>query len=301
MTDDLVPRQDDLVPRRDEQKPEGGPRRWFYETIFESRTWTGVAFDVALIVAIVASVVTVMAESVPRIRAEHGPMLYALDWGFTVLFTVEYLLRLWCVRRPVVYARSFFGLIDLMAILPGYLDLLVPGTHMMMVVRVLRVLRVFRVLKLTAYLRESRVLGDALIASRRKIGVFLLAVLTLVVIIGALMYLIEGEASGFTDIPTSVYWAVVTLTTVGYGDIAPRTPIGQAVASLVMILGYGIIAVPTGIVTVELSRGPRRTGPADECPVCFRPGHDADARFCKHCGGRLSSAEVTAPPVPPTS
>jgi voltage-gated potassium channel len=265
-----------------------GWRQRLWVVIFQAETPAGRAFDVTLIVAIVASVVTVMVESVAHIRAAHGPLLRNIEWGFTVLFTVEYLLRLVCVRRPLRYATSFFGVIDLLAIVPTYLSLFVPGAEALLVVRFLRVLRIFRVLKLTEYLRESRVLTDALWAGRRKIGVFLLSVLTLLTIVAALMYLVEGPANGFVDIPTSLYWAIVTLTTVGFGDIAPRTPYGRALASVVMIIGYSVIAVPTGIVTVELARGGRGRGPDSGCPACTRLGHDGDARFCKYCGAALT-------------
>ena len=272
------------------QKPAGGLRRRLYEIIFQSDTPAGQAFDVVVIGLIVTSVGTVMAESVAGVRARYGPSLYALEWGFTILFTVEYLLRLSCVNRPARYVFSFFGLIDLLAILPTYLSLIIPGAQALVVIRVLRVLRVFRILKLTQYSQESRTLANALWASRRRIGVFFLAVTTLLIIVGALMYLIEGPENGFVDIPTSIYWAVVTLTTVGYGDISPRTPAGRAAASLVMIIGYSIIAVPTGIVTAELTRqsGPARL-PGRTCPDCQATGHDADARHCKHCGSALAA------------
>ena len=269
-------------------KPAGGWRRRLYAVVFESDTPTGRAFDVVLITAILASVLTVMLESVAHIRAQHGPLLSALEWGFTLLFTAEYAARLASVRRPAWYAASFFGVVDLLAIVPTYLSLLFPGAQALLVVRVLRVLRIFRVLKLTAYLRESRVLGDALWAGRRKIGVFLLGVVTLLVVIGSLMYLIEGEENGFADIPTSIYWAVVTVTTVGYGDIAPKTPAGRALAAVAMIIGYSIIAVPTGIVTAELARAGRGRRPAPDCPGCGAADHDADARFCRRCGAALA-------------
>jgi voltage-gated potassium channel len=287
-----------------ESGAESGWRQRLWEVIFKADTPAGRAFDIALIVAIVASVVTVMVESVAQIRADYGPLLRGIEWGFTGLFTIEYLLRLTCVRRPLRYATSFFGVIDLLAILPTYLSLFFPGAETLLVVRFLRVLRIFRVLKLTEYLRESRVLTDALWSARRKIGVFLLSVLTLLTIVAALMYLIEGEENGFVDIPTSLYWSIVTLTTVGFGDIAPKTAFGRAAASVVMIIGYGIIAVPTGIVTVELTRAGRATSPREPCPTCGRTDHDADARYCKNCGARLvsgteSSAEVTGPPKVP--
>jgi voltage-gated potassium channel len=276
-----------------DQKPPRGHRRALHEVIFQADTRAGRLFDLILIWVILLSVLAVCLESVQSIRAQYGPALVIAEWVFTILFTIEYVLRLYTVRRPGRYARSFFGLIDLAAILPTYLSLLIPGTQALLVVRVLRVLRVFRILKLTEYLRESRTLTDALYASRRKIGVFLIAVLTLLVIIGSLMYLIEGEENGFTDIPTSIYWAVVTLTTVGYGDISPKTTIGRTLAGAVMILGYGIIAVPTGIVTAELTRtGRGAPGPA-VCPGCRTGGHDADAHFCRHCGARLAPAAAT--------
>jgi voltage-gated potassium channel len=290
-----------------ESGAEHGWRQRLWVIIFRADTPAGRAFDIALIVLIVASVITVMVESVASIRAGYGPLLRAIEWGFTALFTLEYLLRLICVRRPLRYATSFFGVIDLLAILPTYLSLFFPGAEALMVVRFLRVLRVFRILKLTEYLRESRTLTDALWAARRKIGVFLLSVLTLLTVVAALMYLIEGPEHGFTDIPTSMYWSVVTLTTVGFGDIAPKTPAGRAMASLVMIMGYGIIAVPTGIVTVELARAGRMPTLEVACPACFRAGHDADAQFCKHCGVSLAPApspvpdDAAEPPAPPTS
>ena len=277
-------------------------RRRLFIIIFQSDTPAGWWFDVMLIAVIFASVITVILESVPSIGKHHVVTLHVIEWIFTIVFTVEYLLRLYCVPRPVQYAGSFFGLIDLVAIVPTYLSLLVPGAQMLLVVRVLRVLRVFRVLKLTQYLEESRMLTDALWASRRKIGIFLFTVLTLLTIIGSLMYLIEGEENGFTDIPTSMYWAVVTLTTVGYGDLSPVTPLGRTLASFVMILGYSIIAVPTGIVTSELGKAtgrrmPPMPGPGP-CRQCGAPGHDFDARFCKHCGAALPALlEQTAGPV----
>ena len=255
-----------------DQKPAAGWRRRLYEVVFEADTRAGWAFDLALIWAILASVVVVVVESVASVRTRYGELLTAAEWAFTLAFTAEYLTRLACVRRPGRYAVSFLGVVDLLAVIPTYLSLLVPGTQALVVVRVLRVLRIFRVLKLTAYLRESRVLVDALWAGRRKIGVFLFAVLTLLVVIGSLMYLVEGEENGFVDIPTSVYWAVVTLTTVGYGDIAPKTPLGRTLSAAVMILGYSIIAVPTGIVTAELTRAGRGAG-APPCPSCGAGGH----------------------------
>jgi voltage-gated potassium channel len=267
--------------------PSGGRRARLHEVIFEADTRAGRAFDVALIILILLSVLAVMLESVGSVRARYGAELYAAEWAFTILFTVEYALRLTAVRRPLRYAASFFGVVDLLAIVPTYLSLLVPGSHYLLVVRILRLLRVFRVLKLAEHLTEADVLMRALRASRRKISVFLLTVLTLVVVIGTLLYVIEGGENGFTSIPVSIYWAVVTLTTVGYGDISPKTPLGQTLAAVVMIIGYGIIAVPTGIVTVELAQAARQPVSTQSCPDCSAQGHDADARHCKYCGAKL--------------
>jgi voltage-gated potassium channel len=263
-------------------------RARLHEVIFEADTPAGRAFDLLLLLVIGASVIVVMLESVASIRARAGPTLRALEWGFTILFTVEYLLRLFSVRRPLRYAVSLFGLIDLVAILPTYLSVIIPGAQSLLVVRLLRLLRIFRVLKLAEYLRESRTLAQALRASRRKIAVFLLAVVTIVVIVGALMYVIEGERHGFTSIPLSIYWAVVTLTTVGYGDLAPATTLGRALSVLLMLTGYGIIAVPTGIVTVELTRA-ASAGPvsAQACPGCGLAAHEHDATYCRRCGTKL--------------
>jgi voltage-gated potassium channel len=265
-----------------------GWRRGAYDVIFGHESAAGRAFDVMLMLAILASVLAIMLESVAAIRVTYGPLLRALEWGFTLAFTLEYLLRLWCVARPGRYARSFFGVVDLLAILPTYLSVLVPGGQVLTVVRILRVLRVFRILKLAQYTGEAWVLGQALRASRYKITVFVFTVVTIVVIVGSLMYLVEGPAHGFTSIPRGVYWGVVTLTTVGFGDITPETPLGQALASLVMIMGYGIIAVPTGIVTAELAYASRESRDQKGCGGCGRTGHDPDARYCKWCGAPLS-------------
>ncbi len=262
-------------------------RRKLHEVIFEADTPAGKLFDVALILTIAASVVAVMLDSVRPFRANHGTLLYTAEWVFTLLFTLEYLLRLACVGRPGKYAVSFFGVVDLLAILPTYLSLLLPGTQYLLVIRILRLLRIFRIFKLGHYVGAADHLTRALKASRRKIGVFLFTVLTLVVILGSLMYVIEGEDRGFTSIPTSIYWAIVTLTTVGYGDISPQTPLGQMLAALIMITGYGIIAVPTGIVTVEMSRAAFQKVSNQACPQCSAEGHDTDAAHCKFCGARL--------------
>jgi voltage-gated potassium channel len=257
------------------------------EIIFGSDTPLGKLFDMVLIIAIGLSVLAVLLESVTSIREGYGSTLYVIEWGFTLVFTVEYILRLWSLKKPMRYAISFFGIVDLLAILPTYLSLFLPGAQYLLVIRTLRVLRVFRVLKLVKYVAESQILYRALRASRHKILVFMFVVFTLVIILGSMMYLVEGEENGFTSIPRSIYWAIVTLTTVGYGDIAPQTNFGQALASFVMILGYGIIAVPTGIVTVELSNAARLGVSGKACPSCSADGHDLDAVYCKFCGIQL--------------
>jgi len=256
--------------------------------IFEADTPAGKIFDVGLILAIGLSVTVVMLDSVEEIHTQYGPLLYGLEWMFTVLFTLEYLTRLICIGRPFKYATSFFGVVDLLAILPTYLDLLIPGSQSMAVIRVLRVLRVFRILKVVKYVSETQILIRALRSSRRKIVVFLFGILSLVIILGSLMYIIEGADTGFTSIPRSVYWAIVTLTTVGYGDIRPETGLGQALASIVMIMGYSMIAVPTGIFSVEMSRAARQSFTTRTCPSCSAEGHDEDADFCKHCGESMT-------------
>lgn len=261
-----------------------------YTIIFEADTPAGRAFDVVLLWAIIFSVVLVSLESVADVRAAYGPLLVALEWALTGLFTIEYALRIISIARPSRYVRSFYGLVDLAALLPSYLALLLPGANSLMVIRTIRLLRVFRILKLVHFSREAVVLLQALRASRSKIMVFLLAIVTLIIISGTVMYLIEGNSdSGFTSIPRAMYWAVVTMTTVGYGDIAPATPIGQLFASLLMISGYAIIAVPTGIVSAELVRGPPALD-AVACPRCHAHGHLVDARFCRRCGAALTPA-----------
>ncbi len=276
-------------PRREPAlRPRAAWRDELREIIFEAETPAGKGFDIGLLLAIVLSVVAVLLESVAGIRAQYGSLLRTAEWLFTILFTVEYILRLICVGRPLYYAFSFFGLVDLLAIVPTYLSVLMPGAQSLIVIRALRLLRVFRVMKLVHFVGEAQMLREAMRDSSRKIVVFLGTVLTLVLIIGALMYLIEGEANGFTNIPLSIYWAVVTMTTVGYGDLAPATVIGRMLASVVMIIGYGIIAVPTGIVTVELASATRRRSVTTKtCPQCATEGHDLDAKHCKHCGALL--------------
>ena len=261
-------------------------KRRLYTIIFESDTPPGKAFDVGLLLAIGLSVTVVMLESVKPIQAAHGALLRTLEWIFTVLFTLEYIARLLCVRRPWQYAWSFYGVVDLLAILPSYINLFTSANYVM-VIRVLRLLRVFRVLKLAHFLEESDTLVTALRASRRKIMVFIFTVLAVVLVMGTLMYLIEGEANGFTSIPQGVYWAIVTLTTVGYGDITPQTVLGRSIASLIMIMGYGIIAVPTGIFSMEL-RQAARAKDARVCANCETVESDRAARFCRRCGKPFS-------------
>lgn len=258
------------------------------EVIFGSETAAGRNFDLVLIGLIFLSALVVMMDSVEDFSKQHAHWLSVLEWTFTLLFTLEYALRLLCVRHPWLYISSFYGVVDLLSILPSYVGLLFPGVEFTMVVRILRLLRIFRVLKLSEYLNEANMLMTALVNSRRKIMVFLYAVSTLVVICGALMYVIEGKEAGFTSIPRSMYWTVVTLTTVGYGDIAPITPFGQITASLIMIMGYGIIAVPTGIYGVELIKTVKNSTISNEpCPDCGAIDHDVDANFCKYCGHNL--------------
>ena len=256
-----------------------------YDIVFGHETRLGRAFDIGLIAAILTSVLVVMLDSVESYSATYRPIFRLLEWNFTIVFTIEYLLRLAVVHRASAYALSFFGIIDLLSVLPTYLSLLLPGGQYLIVIRILRVLRVFRVLKLVRYLGEAGTLGRALRASRYKITVFMITVLAIVVIVGAFMYLIEGPENGFTSIPRSVYWAIVTITTVGYGDISPNTPVGQTVASFLMILGYAIIAVPTGIVSVELAEARRSSRVRRVCDACGSTDHEPDARFCKNCAG----------------
>lgn len=271
----------------DDQYPVQPLRQRIHEIIFEADTPAGKLFDATLLVAIVASILVVVLESVAQIRTQYGALLRVLEWGFTLLFSVEYLLRLVSVKRPLKYATSFFGVVDVLAVIPTYLSVLIPGAQSLLVIRILRLLRVFRIFKLAEYLSESRQLWAAMRASSRKIQVFLFTVSTIVVIVGATMHVVEGPQSGFVNIPTGIYWAIVTLTTVGYGDIAPTTPFGQFLASLVMLMGYAIIAVPTGIVTAEMSRLAHGQITTKACEHCSAEGHQHDARFCRRCGEEL--------------
>jgi voltage-gated potassium channel len=260
--------------------------RW-YEVIFEADTPAGKLFDVVLLAAILLSVLVVMLDSVSSIRKEHGPLLFRVEWFITLLFTAEYAARIACAPKPWRYIFSFFGVVDLLSILPTYLMMIVPGVQRLAVIRALRLLRTFRVFKLGHMLSEASSLRRALWMSRAKIAVFLSVVLISVVIVGSAMHLIEGPESGFTSIPESMYWTIVTMTTVGYGDIAPQTPAGKALAAVMMVMGYSLIIVPTGIVSAELAQAGVKPPTAQTCPHCMGKGHDLDAVHCKHCGGRL--------------
>lgn len=269
-------------------KPLQGWRLRLYTIIFEADTVAGRRFDQALIAAILVSVAVVVLDSVPAVNARWGGTLTVLEWAFTLGFTVEYILRLLCVRHPMKYATSFFGIIDLLSVLPTYLAILVPELHLLIDVRILRLLRIFRVFKLTGYVSEYTALGRALVASRRKILVFLSFVLMVVLIMGTVMHVIEGPEHGFTSIPTAMYWAVTTMTTVGFGDITPKTDAGRFIASLMMLLGWGVLAVPTGIVTAEMTAQRQSEKPTTRtCHECLTEGHAPNAGFCWHCGARL--------------
>jgi voltage-gated potassium channel len=270
-------------------KPPDGWRRRMYDVIFEADTPAGRRFDIALVVAILLSILVVVLDSVPWLHRDHADLLNAFEWGFTALFTAEYAARLACVQRPWRYATGFYGVIDLLAVLPSYFSLLMPGTELLLDIRILRLLRVFRIFKLTLYIEEYTRLGEALSASRRKIMVFLSVVLMAILILGTIMYVVEGPKNGYTSIPVAMYWATVTMTTVGYGDITPHTNLGKAIASFMMLLGWGILAVPTGIVTAEMTLRHRdaQAGPDRRCPACGSGGHAATAKFCKDCGAPL--------------
>ena len=269
-------------------RPSAGWRLRLYTVIFEADTRSGRAFDLTLIALILTSVAVVLRDNMENVHAKHGAVLNALEWGFTIIFSIEYVARLVCVRHPLRYAKSFYGIIDLLAVLPTYLAAMVPGLHSLLDVRVLRLLRLFRLLKLTAYLAEFGALGRALSASRRKIFVFLSFVLMVVLIMGTLMYVVEGPDNGFTSIPLSVYWAVTTMTTVGFGDITPQTDMGRVVASVMMLLGWGTLAVPTGIVSAEFTAQKALREPTTRtCHECLSEGHWPNSRYCRDCGAQL--------------
>lgn len=258
-----------------------------HEIIYEADTPSGKLFDVILLIAILASILFVMLESVPSINAKYGDFLNIAEWIITILFSIEYILRIVAVKKPWKYVFSFYGVIDLLSTIPKYVSLVLVGSHNLAALRALRLLRVFRILKLARYIGESNRLLVALRASRAKIAVFLFFVIILCIILGTVMYMIEGSENGFTSIPRSVYWAIVTLTTVGYGDIAPGTPLGQLIASVIMILGYSIIAIPTGIVSSEMTRAKIHTN-TQACPNCLKENHQDGAEFCYHCGSKLN-------------
>lgn len=259
-----------------------------HEVIYESNTVAGKTFDVSLLLIIVASILTVMFDSVDRWHRLYGDLFLTLEWIFTVLFTIEYILRLISIKKPLSYVVSFLGVIDLLAIIPGYLSIFFVGAQSLLVLRALRLLRIFRIFRLTHFLSEMQFLGVAVKGSLRKISIFMLIVLMLVVILGSIMYLVESGENGFSSIPDSIYWAIVTITTVGYGDISPVTPLGKFVASFIMLMGYGIIAVPTGILTTEMALAVKKREQKNEvCPKCGKEGHDLDANFCKKCGEKL--------------
>jgi voltage-gated potassium channel len=274
-------------PPRDDVHGLSSWRRRLHDVIFEADTRAGKLFDVALLIVIVLSVLVAMLESVASVRAEHHDLLVTAEWVFTGLFTIEYGLRLLCVRRKLGYAFSFFGIVDFLAILPTYLQLLDLGWRHAAMVRSLRLLRIFRVFKLAQFLSEASELRRALAASRPKIVVFFTAVVIIICIVGSAMYLIEGKDSGFTSIPQGIYWAVVTVTTVGYGDISPVTPAGKMLAAVVMLMGYSILIIPGGIISAEWVTRKQGAISTQSCPDCSREGHDADADYCKFCGGRL--------------
>ena len=263
-----------------------------HEIIFEADTFYGKIFDVSLLIVIVASILVVMLESVEPLRDQYLQTFQILEWSFTIIFTIEYLLRLYCVYRPLKYAGSFYGVVDLLAILPTYLALLISGTQYFIIIRGLRLLRIFRIFKLGHFMVEGRILMAAVNASKAKITVFLIFIVLMVTIIGALMYLIEGgQNPSFSSIPRSMYWAVVTLTTVGYGDITPQTNLGQFLSAIVMVLGYAVLAVPTGIVSAEIINSDsiaKKSNNTESCRYCGKEGHDNDAIYCKYCGEILN-------------
>lgn len=269
-------------------KPDGGLRLRLYTIIFEADTTAGKHFDVLLVVAILLSIVVVIIDSVPTVQMPYGHHLNKIEWTFTLLFTAEYIARLACVRHPLRYATSFFGFIDLLSILPTYFSLLIPEAGAFLDIRILRLLRIFRIFKLTLYVAEYVRLGQALSASGRKILIFLSVVMMAVLILGTVMYVVEGPEHGFTSIPMSMYWATVTMTTVGYGDLTPHTALGRFIASFMMLLGWGVLAVPTGIVTAEMTSQRMNQRPTTRsCHACLSEGHEPQSKFCKDCGAGL--------------
>ncbi|NOH53672.1 ion transporter [Vibrio coralliilyticus] len=271
--------------------PRKSLKHHLYIIIFGTHTKAGRAFDIALIIAILSSLLVLVLESIPAVASQWRTELRYLEYTFTALFTIEYLLRLYCSPKPVAYAKSFYGVVDLLAILPTYLAFFFPSASFMGVIRLLRVMRIFRILKLVRYLQDSNILLRSLLMARRKIFIFFSTVAILVTIFGALIFVIEGPKNGFTSIPKSIYWAIVTITTVGYGDLVPQTNLGKAVASITMLLGYSILAVPTGIITAELNQEMRTHKSLVKCPNCSKSGHESDAMHCKHCGSELADPD----------
>ncbi len=257
------------------------------EVIYGTETRAGKVFDILLLFVILISIIVVMLESVPGINQHYSNYFYSIEWIVTFLFTIEYILRIASLQKPLNYIFSFMGIVDLLSLLPTYLGLLVDGTESLMVIRSIRFLRIFRVLRLSRFMLGADILGEALRNSRHKIIVFLITILTIVIIMGGLMFVIESREAGFTSIPRSIYWAIITITTVGYGDIAPITPLGQAIASLMMLFGYAIIAVPTGIVSSEMTKLKKGNVKEFECPNCSTSGHEKEAKFCKSCGEKI--------------
>lgn len=287
----LIPDKHDVLQDQNAPVEKGGFRHWLYVTIFQSNTRAGKVFDIALIFLILANIILLLLESVESFASTHSKLFHILDYFFMAVFTLEYALRLYCVRSAKKYAKSFYGIVDLLAILPSYLEFLLPNWHMLMIIRSFRLLRIFRIFRMVRFLEESRYMIFALLRSFNKIMVFLMFIVLLTVFLGSLMYVIEYEHNpGFHSIPQSIYWAIVTITTVGYGDVAPVTPAGKIIASFIMILGYAIIAVPTGIMSASLVSKYRDMDNDDRiCIECGNKDHAADARFCKKCGHELNA------------
>lgn len=277
--------------------PRQSLKHHLYIIIFGTHTPAGRAFDIGLIIAIITSLIVLVLDSIPALNAKWADLFFYLEISFTVLFTIEYLLRLYCSPKPSAYATSFYGMVDLIAILPTYLALFFPAASYIGVIRMLRVMRIFRILKLVRYLQDSNILLRSLLMAKRKILIFFSTVGILVIILGSVIYIIEGPENGFTSIPQSIYWAIVTITTVGYGDLVPQTSIGKAVASFTMLLGYSILAVPTGIITAELNQEMNSHKTLVKCPNCMKTGHESDAIHCKHCGSELAEPDERVVPV----
>ncbi|RPA62072.1 ion transporter [Shewanella frigidimarina] len=270
-----------------EEKSDSPIKQQLRSVIFGTETPAGKRFDIALMVCIVLSVILIFIDTTEYVNSLYGDYISIAEWTFTVLFTVEYILRLYCSLNRLHYARSFFGVVDLVSILPSYLGLIFPGANVALALRVLRLFRVFRVLKLLRYLSDGQILLKAMVQSGRKVFMFFFSVSLIIMVLSVVMYVVEGPNNGFTSIPKSMYWTVVTITTVGYGDITPQTPLGQGIAALTMLIGYSIIAIPTGILTAEISHEMVRTRDLRKCSNCGKKGHDKDAEYCNHCGSEL--------------